>query len=126
MQQKKRNYFNSHIVYSAWWLNDEHFSVEPQNHPPWNEVQFLFLYRTRGPCPVLALLVNPSLQGLRPLQPIIAKSHLFLANVKQIIIRFVYMRDQEKKWQLQTFIWVLFHYTGPNFAKWTSLWKISS
>ena len=79
---------------------------------------------TRGPCPLLALLVNHRSQGLRPLQPMLAKSHLFLANIKQILIRFVYMRDQEKKWELQTFIWVLFHYTGPNLAKWTSLWKI--
>ena len=48
------------------------------------------------PCPLLALLVSPRLQGLRPLQPMLAKSHLFFANIEQILIRFVYMRDQEK------------------------------
>ena len=52
---------------------------------------------TRGPCPLLALLVNPRWQGLRPLQPILAKPHLFLANIEQILIGFVNMRDQEKK-----------------------------
>ena len=56
-----------------------------------------FFLITRGPCPLLALLVNPRLQGLRPLQPMLAKSHLFLANIEQILIGFVYMRDQEKK-----------------------------
>ena len=53
-------------------------------------------YETRGPCPLLALLVNPRSQGLRPLQPVFAKSHLFLANIKQILMHFIYMRDQEK------------------------------
>ena len=52
---------------------------------------------TRGPCPLLALLINPFLQGLRPLQPMLPKSHLFLAKIEQILIRFVYMRDQERK-----------------------------
>ena len=33
---------------------------------------------------------TPLLQGLRPLQPMLAKSHLFLANTEQILIRFVY------------------------------------
>ena len=76
---------------------------------------------TRGPCPLLALLVKPRSQGLSPLQPVLAKSHLFLANIKQILMRFVYMSDQGKKWELQTFIWVLFHYTGPKLPKWTLL-----
>ena len=35
----------------------------------------------------------------------LAKSQLFLVNIKQILIRFVYMRDQTKKWELQAFIW---------------------
>ena len=35
------------------------------------------------------------------------------------------MRDKAKKRDLQTFIGALFHYTGPNLVKWTSLWKIS-
>ena len=48
-----------------------------------------FFYHTRGPCPLLALLVNSLLHGLRPLQPMLAKSHLFLANIEQILIRFV-------------------------------------
>ena len=61
----------------------------------------------RGPCPLLSLLVNPRSQGLRPLQPMLAKSNLLLANIKQILIHFLYTRDQEKKWELQTFIWVL-------------------
>ena len=56
-----------------------------------------FFTGTRGPCPLLALLVNPRLQGLRPLQSMLAKPHLFLANVEQILIGFVYMRDEEKK-----------------------------
>ena len=47
--------------------------------------------------PLLALLVNPRSQGLRPLQAMLAKSHLFLANIEQILIRFVYMRNQEKE-----------------------------
>ena len=59
--------------------------------------QLYFLLITRGACPLLALLVNPLLKGLRPLQPMLAKSHLILANIEQILIRFVYMRDQEKK-----------------------------
>ena len=56
-----------------------------------------FLLKLGGLAPLLALLVNPRLQGLRPLQPMLGKSHLFLANMEQILIRFVYMRDQEKK-----------------------------
>ena len=55
------------------------------------------IYITRGPCRLLALLVNPRSQGLRLLQPMLAKSHLILADIKQILIRFVYMSDQEKK-----------------------------
>ena len=55
-----------------------------------------FFFPTRGSYPLLALLVNPRLQGLRPLQPMLAKSHLFLANIEQILIRFVYVKDQEK------------------------------
>ena len=54
---------------------------------------FKFL-NTRGPCPLRVLLVNPHLQAL---QPMFAKSHLILANIKQILIHFVYMRDQEKQ-----------------------------
>ena len=49
-----------------------------------------------------------------------------LAKIEQILIQFVYMRDQEKKRELQTFIQVLYYYTSPNLTKWTSLWKISS
>ena len=43
---------------------------------------FFFLL-ARRPCPLLALLVNPRLQGLCPLQPMLTKSHLFLANIEQ-------------------------------------------
>ena len=55
------------------------------------------ILNTRGPYPLLTLLVNPRSQGLRPLQPMLAKPQLFHANTKEILIRFVYMRDQVKK-----------------------------
>ena len=50
----------------------------------------------RGPCPLLSLLVNRTRTGCTPCKPMLAKSHLILANIKQILIHFVYMRDQEK------------------------------
>ena len=97
-------------------------SIKNRKSKIWTKPILSFIYT----CPLLALLVNSHSQGLRLLQPILAKSHLNLANIKQILIHFVYMRDQEKQWELQTFIWVFFQYTGPNLAKWTALWKISS
>ena len=57
-------------------------------------VSFILL-KTRAPCPLLALLVNPRLQALRLLQPMLAKSHLFLKNIALILIRFVYMREKK-------------------------------
>ena len=61
---------------------------------------------------------------MRPLQPMLAKSHLFLANIEQILVRFVYMKDQEKMRAANIYLG-----TFPlNRAKirQTSLWKISS
>ena len=52
---------------------------------------------TRGTCPLLALLVKPRSQSLRPLRAMLTNSHLFHAIIKQILIRFVSVRDQEKR-----------------------------
>ena len=73
--------------YSSTWDNTCNFSVV------WLQILFII----RGLSPLLALLVKPRSQRLRALQAMLAKFHLFLANIKQILIRFAYMRDQEKK-----------------------------
>ena len=76
------------------------FTYLKQKFPQISEVKIkegILFYNTRGHCPLLALLVNSRLQGLRHLQPMLAKSYLFLTNIEQILIRFVYMRDQEKR-----------------------------
>ena len=83
--------------------------------------QNFFFTKTRGLC-IFALLVNRRSQGLRPLRAMLAKSHLFLANIKQILMRYVYMRNQEKKGEEMT---EKFHYTDSNLAKLTSLWSFA-
>ena len=59
------------------------FSTHTNHSKKYQQLFYSFFLNTR-PCPLLALLVNPRLQGLRPLQPVLAKSHLFLANIEQI------------------------------------------
>ena len=50
-----------------------------------------FFIKNRGFCPLLTLLVSPCSQGLCPLRALIKNSHLFPANIKDILIRFVFI-----------------------------------
>ena len=63
-----------------------------------------FKIKTRGLNPLLALLVKPRSKGQCPLRTMLVNSHSFSVNINHILIRFVFMRDQEKKEELKIHI----------------------
>ena len=118
-----------------------HFYIFLYVFPFMIKMQFLLFKKLVGYAPYSHCSSTPALRGCVPCElcsPTPARRGcascnlcssspiFFLAKIKQILIRFLYMSDQEKKRELLIFIWVHFHYAGPNLTNWTSLWKISS